>query len=79
MNLKDMDKQYFCNDVLYIEETDYDKMMNEQLLEIRNKKGKPISRNHINKLLNIKDNLNELKYYEMINLIWKVKFNEIPN
>ena len=44
-------------------------------------KGKKFSgqRNHINKLLNIKDNLNELKYYEMINLIWKVKFNEIPN
>ena len=54
-------------------------MIEEQLLEIRNKKGKPISRNHINKFLNIKDNLTELKYYETLNLIWKVKYNEIPN
>ena len=79
MDLKDIDIEYLCSDILYIEEADYDKMIEEQLLEIRNKKGKPISRNHINRFLNIKDNLTELKYYETLNLIWKVKYNEIPN
>ena len=57
----------------------YDEMMKEELLEIKSNNGKTVTRNHIAKFLNITDNVTELKYYELINLMWKVKYNEIPD
>ena len=57
----------------------YDDMMKKELLEIKSNNGKTVTRNHIAKFLNITDNVTELKYYELINLMWKVKYNEIPD
>ena len=77
MQLSNKTKSSLC-DNLDISEEDYDEMMGNDLNEIINKKGKPINRNLISKLLNITDNISELKYYESMNLIWKVKYNDIP-
>lgn len=52
--------------------------MENELNNINSKDGKKIDRNKIVKLLNIVDNVLELNYYEELNLMWKVKFNEIP-
>lgn len=53
--------------------------MENDLPSIINNNGKEIDRPLIQKVLNITDNVLELKYYETINLIWKVKYDEIPD
>lgn len=78
MLLTNKTKSSLCKS-LDITEADYDEMMEKELLEISNQKGKKISRKIISKFLNLKDNLFELKYYESMNLMWRVKYNDIPN
>lgn len=57
----------------------YDEMMEKELLEKETKKGKKVDKSKIAKVLNIVDNVLELRYYEILNLILKVKFSEIPS
>ena len=78
MHLNNTSKEELCNN-LDLDILDYEKMMDEELKEIKNKNGKTINRNKIKEYLNIVENINELKYYETKNLIWKVNFNEIPS
>ena len=61
-------------DSLNIKPEDYDNMMENELLEMIDSNG-----NKISKKLNIVDNILELNYYEELNLMWKVKYNEIPD
>jgi len=78
MLLQDTSKEELC-DSLYIDEDTYDKMMNEELQEIENKKGMTVTRLKIAKVLNILDNVTEIHYYESNNLMWKVRYDEIPS
>ncbi len=78
LELTNKTKKEFCNE-LDITIESFDEMMHKELLEITNNKGKKLNRGHIAKFLNITDNVCELKYYELINLMWKVKYNEIPD
>ena len=78
MGLTDTEMDEICN-LLDINEEDYDTLMEKELLQIPNKKGKPVTRQHIAKYLNILDNVLELKYYEASNLMWKVKYDDIPD
>ena len=78
MLLTDTSKKELC-DSLSITEDDYNKMMDEELDEIENKKGMSVTRLKISKYLNILDNITELNYYQSQNLIWKVKYDEIPS
>lgn len=79
MDLKEIRKVDFCNG-LGITQADYDNLLDNELLEIISSvNGKKINRKHINKFLNIKDNITELKYYELINLIWNVNYKDISN
>lgn len=64
---------------LEIEEQDYDNIIKNNLTTYKNKSGIKITRNHITKYLNIVDNILELKYYELSNLMWKVKYDDIPD
>lgn len=68
MNGKDLD----------IDVPSYDEMMQKEILEIKTNRGTILSRSQIVKYLHITENVNELQFYEAINLIWKVKFDEIP-
>ncbi len=58
---------------------DYLMLLNNNLTEIKQDNRIKLSRMGINKYLNIIDNINELKFYELQNLIWKVKYEDIPN
>lgn len=78
MDLTGRNKRTLCDD-LDIEVSQYNDMMRNQLTEIKSSKGKKVTRSHILKYLHIKDNVNELQFYEKTNLIWKVKYNDIPN
>ena len=78
LELTNKTKKEFCNELDITIEL-FDDMMHKELLEITNNKGKKLNRGHIAKFLNITDNVCELKYYELINLMWKVKYNEIPD
>ena len=78
MLLSNKTKESLC-DSLNLSIDSYDKMMKDDLQEIENNKGMKISRSKIATFLNIVDNITELKYYEANNLIWKVKYDEIPS
>ena len=65
--------------MLNISEEKYDDMMDNEIIEITNDDNKPVTRPLITKLLNLTDNIFELKYYETLNLIWKVKYDDIPD
>ena len=78
MLLTDTTKEELC-DSLSLSKSDYDKMFSLELEEINNNLGKKITRTKICKNLNILDNILELHYYETKNLIWKVKYDEIPS
>ena len=78
MTLTSKTKKDLCN-YLNIDTKTYDNMMEKGLLEIELPNGKKLNRSHIAKALNIFDNVLELKYYERINLMWKVKYDDIPN
>lgn len=78
MVLTNKTKKELCVD-LDITVADYDNMMRNNLLEINSQKGKKVTRNHILKYLHIMENVNELKFYEKINLMWKVKYDDIPS
>ena len=56
-----------------------DSYLSNDELEILDGNGTKLNRPRITKFLNIIDNLNELKYYEEANLMWKVKYNDIPD
>ena len=79
MDLKGIRKIDFCKG-LGITPSDYDNLLdNEQMEVLSSLTGKKVSRKHINKFLNIKDNITDIKYYESQNLIWKVNYKDIPN
>ena len=78
MSLTGKTKTELCSD-LDIEVSEYNNMMRQELLEIKSSKGKPIGRGHIARALNITENITELKFYEKANLMWKVKYNDIPD
>ena len=78
MELMDETKEELC-DSLNIEPSDYDNMMENELPEIEDQDGNKVDRHLIAKHLNIVDNILELRYYEELNLIWRVKYSEIPD
>ena len=78
LNLTHKTKRELCLE-LNIEESQYDDMMRNELLEIKSIKGKKVKRDHITNTLHIYENINELKFYELVNLMWKVKYGQIPN
>ena len=78
MILENKTKRELCQR-LDISIESYNDMMQNELGEVKTIKGKKIKRSNIATFLNIADNINELDYYEKINLIWKVKYNEIPD
>jgi len=78
MLLTDTTKKELC-DSLNISRDLYDKMLDEELQEVENTKGMKINRSKIAKALNILDNVTELNYYQSQNLMWKVKYDEIPS
>ena len=67
-----------CNN-LDVTVDDYKKLINDNLTEMICPNNTKLSRNLIRKYLNIIDNINELRYYESQNLIWKVKYDDIPS
>ncbi len=77
MNLQNKSKKQLC-DQLKITVEEYDSFISSDLPSIKSSKNKDIDRLKIGKLLNRVDNFFELKYYEKLNLIWKVKFDDIP-
>ncbi len=77
MLLTNTKTQELC-DNLEIDLSDYDNIIQNELTTYKNKNGVTITRNHIKKYLNILDNVLELKYYELSNLMWKVKYDDIP-
>lgn len=78
MVLNDTKLDELCN-LLDVNEADYNNLIQNELVNIKSKKGKEVNRSHISKYLNILDNIQELKFYEQSNLMWKVKYNEIPD
>ena len=65
--------------LLNVDIDDYLKLVDENLNEITCKNNNKLNRDLIRKNLNIVDNINELKFYEKENLIWRVKYEDIPN
>ncbi len=65
--------------LLNVDIDDYLKLIDESLNEIICKNNTKLNRDLIRKNLNIVDNINELKFYEKENLIWRVKYEDIPN
>ena len=65
--------------LLNVDIDDYLKLVDESLNEITCKNNTKLNRDLIRKNLNIVDNINELKFYEKENLIWRVKYEDIPN
>ena len=78
MLLKDMSTMDFCK-LLDVPVNDYLDFLDKELTDLVCSNNTKLSRNIIRKHLNIIDNVNELKYYESQNLIWKVKYDEIPS
>lgn len=78
MMLTNKSKSSLCK-MLGITEESYDEMMDKDLTYITNDNGKQIDRSIIREFLNLTENVLELKYYETINLIWKVKYDDIPD
>ena len=76
--LKNINKHQFCK-MINIEESDMDSLIKEDIYSIKTKNGTEFTKLHLMKYMNIIDNINELKYYEESNLIWKVKYNDIPS
>ena len=78
MLLENLTLKDLCNR-LEMTQTEYEEMMNNELNEIRTSNNKRVDRGHIKKFLNIIDNINEIKFYEKENLIWKVRYEDIPS
>ena len=78
LGLTNKTKKQLCDD-LYIDTKTYDEMMNKNLSEVDSLKGTKIYRTHIVKYLHITEHITELKFYETLNLIWKVKYDDIPD
>ena len=78
MTLTSKTKRDLCN-YLHVDIPTYDNMIENGLTEVELANGQKLNRYSIAKSLNIFENVNELKYYERINLIWKVKYDDIPN
>ena len=78
MLLKDMSTMDFCK-LLDVPVNDYLDFLDKELNDLVCSNNTKLSRSIIRKHLNIIDNVNELKYYESQNLIWKVKYEDIPS
>ncbi len=78
MLLKDMSTMDFCK-LLDVPVNDYLDFLDKELTDLVCSNNTKLSRSIIRKHLNIIDNVNELKYYESQNLIWKVKYEDIPS
>ena len=77
MYLKNINVHQFCKQV-DIDEFDFNKLMTDEIYNIKTKSGTEFTKLHLMKYFNILDNIRELKYYEEQNLIWRVKYNDIP-
>jgi len=78
IQLENMTINDFCN-LLNAPIEDYRKFIDDNLTDYTCSNETKLSRILINKKLNIIENIHELKFYESQNLIWKVKFEDIPN
>ena len=78
MLLKDMSTMDFCK-LLDVPVNDYLDFLDKEITDLVCSNNTKLSINIIRKHLNIIDNVNELKYYESQNLIWKVKYEDIPS
>ena len=78
MMLSNKTKESLCK-MLNISEDKFNDMMDNEITETTNDSNKPVTRPLITKFLNITENIFELKYYETLNLIWKVKYDDIPD
>ena len=76
--LKNINVRQFCKQI-DISEDDLTKLINEEIYNIKTNSGTEFTKNHLMKYLNILDNIRELKYYEEQNLMWRVKYNDIPS
>ena len=76
--LKNINVHQFCKQI-DISEDDLTKLINEEIYNIKTNSETEFTKNHLMKYLNILDNIRELKYYEEQNLMWRVKYNDIPS
>ena len=77
MVLQNKTKKQLCSQ-LKITEQQYNDFIDSDEAFILSEDNKKVDRKKIGKYLNMVDNFFELKYYESLNLIWKVKFKDIP-
>ena len=77
MALQNKTKKQLCAQ-LKITEKQYDEFIDSDEAFILSEDKKKVDRKRIGKYLNMVDNFFELKYYESLNLIWRVKFKDIP-
>ena len=78
MLLEDLSLIDLCKS-LNVSTDDYLMLFKKNLTEMICSNNNKLNRNKIKKYLNIVDNVNELKYYEKQNLIWPIKFEDIPS
>ena len=78
MMLENMTTIDLCK-LLDVKVEDYLKLIDDNLNELIASNKIRLTRDSVKKHLNLIDNINELKYYEAQNLIWKVRFEDIPN
>ena len=78
MMLENLSKIELCK-YLNVSVEDYDRLFDEELFKLTTSNNVRIDRRIIANRLHILDNINELNYYELQNLIWKVKYEDIPN
>ena len=68
----------FCKKI-DIDEEEFYKILSDDTYVIKTKTGTNFTKQHLMKYMNIIDNINELNYYEEQNLMWRVKYNDIPS
>ena len=78
LQLENMELKDFCSKY-NIPIEDYKKLIDEDLTELICSNDTRISRSMIRKNLNIIDNITELNYYRFYNLIWSVKYDDMPS
>ena len=78
MTLENLSLVELCKN-LNVDLDDYNMLLEKNLTEMICSNNNKLNRNMIRKYLNIIDNVNELKFYEKQNLIWHIKFEDIPS
>ena len=78
INLTNTNKKTLGNN-LNLDNNSLNELLNGEKLEVLSNDGKKVNKHHISKFLNILDNIHELRFYEKENLMWKVKYDEIPD